>query len=186
MRPEIQAVAEDPFAGRNLVRDGVVVKALPGAARFVLRCAPVSSALLGEQTGWPLNALHLRALVTGQRRALRLGPDEWLLLDAADTQLATEAAFAALQSDAPHSLVDVSHRQLALSLTGEKAASLLNAGCPLDLDDAAFPIGCCTRTLLGRIEITLWKVSEDQFHIEIWRSFAQYAWTFLETACRDI
>ena len=186
MRPEIQAVAEDPFAGTNLVRDGVVVTALPGAARFVLRCAPASAALLGEQTGWPLAALHLRALVAGQRSALRLGPDEWLLRDAADTQLATEEAFSALQPDASHSLVDVSHRQLALSLKGAKAASLLNAGCPLDLEDAVFPIGCCTRTLLGRTEITLWKASEDHFHIEVWRSFAQYAWTFLETAARDI
>ena len=63
---------------------------------------------------------------------------------------------------------------------------LLNAGCPLDLDRHAFPVGMCTRTLLQKTEIVLWRIAENVFHLEVARSFAPYAWRFLEQAERDL
>ena len=78
--------------------------------------------------------------------------------------------------------VDVGHRQVALLVTGAQAEELLNAGCPLDLHVSQFPVGACTRTLLGKTEIVLWRRGAEQFHVEVARSFAFYAWTFLETA----
>ena len=44
-------------------------------------------------------------------------------------------------SELPHALVEVSHRQTALEIRGPQAALLLNAGCPLDLEPGAFPVG---------------------------------------------
>jgi sarcosine oxidase subunit gamma len=85
----------------------------------------------------------------------------------------------------PHSLVDVSHRQIGLVIEGERAALILAAGCPLDLDIRAFPVGMCTRTLLGKAEIVLWRTAETSFHLEVARSFAPYMARFLEQADRD-
>jgi sarcosine oxidase, subunit gamma len=127
-----------------------------------------------------------RAAVSGPRAALWLGPDEWLLLANEGEAPAIIAALTAALAPLPHSLVDVSHRQLGLRVSGDDAALLLNAGCPLDLDRHAFPVGMCTRTLLQKTEIVLWRVSESVFHLDVARSFAPYAWRFLEQAERDL
>ena len=56
---------------------------------------------------------------------------------------------------------------------------------PLDLDQAAFPVGMCTRTLFGKAEIVLWRKADDAFRVEVWRSFAPYVLGCLGEACRE-
>jgi sarcosine oxidase subunit gamma len=127
-----------------------------------------------------------RAAVSGERAALWLGPDEWLLLARNGEAAAITDRLAVALSPLSYSLVDVSHRQTGLRVSGENAGLLLNAGCPLDLDRHAFPAGMCTRTLLQKTEIVLWRVAETEFHLEVARSLAPYAWRFLEQAERDL
>jgi sarcosine oxidase subunit gamma len=57
---------------------------------------------------------------------------------------------------------------------GPHATAILNAACPLDLDFAEFPVGMCTRTLLAKADIVLWRTRVDAFQLEVWRSFAGY------------
>jgi sarcosine oxidase subunit gamma len=85
-----------------------------------------------------------------------------------------------------HSLVDVSHRQISLIASGPAAARVLNAGCPLDLDPHAFPVGFATRTLFEKVEIVLWRRAPATFHFEVWRSFAPYLATSLAEAVRGV
>ena len=86
--------------------------------------------------------------------------------------------------DIPHSLVDVSHRQVALQLRGPHAATILNGACPLDLGLAAFPVGMCARTVFAKADIVLWRTEPETFHVEVWRSFADYAVSFLSEAAK--
>ena len=81
--------------------------------------------------------------------------------------------------------MDVSHRSLAFTVTGPQAAAILNSGCPLDLSSEAFPVGMCTRTVLAKTEIILLRTAEDRFLVDVWRSFAPYAWSWLEEARRE-
>ncbi|MBM3523062.1 MAG: sarcosine oxidase subunit gamma, partial [Alphaproteobacteria bacterium] len=84
-----------------------------------------------------------------------------------------------------HALFDVGHRQIALTLGGRLAADVLAQGCPLDLDLAAFPVGMCTRTLLAKTEIVLWRREMLRFHVEVARSFGRYAGEWIALAARD-
>ncbi|MFI5013473.1 MAG: sarcosine oxidase subunit gamma [Hyphomicrobiales bacterium] len=127
-----------------------------------------------------------RAALAGPRAALWLGPDEWLLLAEDREPSALIAALDAALSPLPHSLVDVSHRQIGLRVEGERASLIVNAGCPLDLDLHAFPVGMCTRTVLQKAEVVLWRTAETAFRLEVARSFAPYVWRFLEQAERDL
>jgi sarcosine oxidase subunit gamma len=127
-----------------------------------------------------------RAAAAGSRAALWLGPDEWLLLARDGDGPAIVKVLEAALIPLPHSLVDISHRQLGLKLAGERAAPILNAGCPLDLDIQAFPVGMCTRTLLEKAEIVLWRTAETAFQIEVARSLAPYVSRFLEQAEHDL
>lgn len=171
---------------RSIAAQGVSVTPAPALARHVLHCRSTDRDLIAEATSFPLAGALLEARSAGARSTLHLGPDDWLLLGESGSQAITEAAFAAMAARAPHSLVDVSDRQGAVEIRGARCADLLSAGCPLDLHPSAFPPGRCTRTLLGRVEIVLWRRQAEHFHVEIGRSFSNYAWWFLEAAAADL
>ncbi len=164
------------------VRGGPKVAAAAPLSRFIFRGASDAAAACGTVFG--VYVLHdvCRAATAGNRATLWLGPDEWLLL-APDGEAETivqdiEGALAAI----PHSLVDVSHRQTALEISGSRAAQLINVACPLNLDDEAFPVGMCTRTIFGKAEVVLWRKEDKLFHMEVWRSFAPYVSGLLHEA----
>lgn len=180
-----QAVRRGPLEGLALP-DNAQVKAivLPFATRWILRGGPDVVAPVGVAFGVTPPSQPLRAASEGPRAALWLGPDEWLLIaedEAPDVAGALEAALAAV----PHALVDVSHRQCALDVSGPGAARLLNAGVPLDLDAAAFPIGMVARTLLLKAEVVLWRRDSERFRLETGRSFAPYVGAVLVASARD-
>jgi sarcosine oxidase subunit gamma len=163
------------------IRGAAKLTPMPPALRLIFR-GNMGSAACGRAFQVDLPSEACRAAGAGERAALWLGPDEWLLIgpssEAAQIALALSEALDGLA----HALVDVSHRQTGLVLQGPRANQLLSAGCPLDLDLSAFPVGMCTRTILGKAEIILWRTAKDSFHIEVWRSFAPYLAQFLGEA----
>jgi sarcosine oxidase, subunit gamma len=156
----------------------------PPAARFILRGGEPVRLACGMVFGAELPSRLGPAGEAAGRTALWLGPDEWLLIaDGADVAAIGDVLESVLEGTA-HSLVDVSHRQIGLIASGPAAARVLNAGCPLDLDPHAFPVGFATRTLFDKVEIVLWRRAEAAFHIEVWRSFAPYLAASLAEAAR--
>jgi len=159
---------------------------LPPAARHVLRATPDGLAAAGRALELQLSLPACRAAVDASRAALWLGPDERLLLGEDGSQDDTVRRVGQALAAEPYSLVDVSHRQLGLALNGRHATTLLATGCPLDTDPEAFPVGMCTRTVLAKAEIVLWRRAEDSFHIEVWRSFAAYVCAVIAEAAREL
>jgi sarcosine oxidase subunit gamma len=151
---------------------------LPPAVRLVLHGEAGARSAAGPIWGADFAEQACRAVVHGSRATLWLGPDEYLLLGSSGHDLASQAATTdALESalaDIPHALVDISHRQFALEVSGPHAALILSGACPLDLDLREFPVGMCTRTVLAKADIVLWRTGEHAFHLEVWRSFAGY------------
>lgn len=169
-----------PLAG-----PAIALAPLPPAARFILRARPAAMEAAAGPLGLRLPVVACRAATAGARSALWLGPDEWLLLAPEADGPALAAALESAMAGLPHSLVDVGHRQSGVTLSGACATLALNAGCPLDLDVAAFPLGMCTRTVLGKAEIVLWRTGAQSFRVEAWRSFLPYVWDFLVEAARE-
>jgi sarcosine oxidase, subunit gamma len=100
-----------------------------------------------------------------------------------------EALTAGLESalaELAHSLVEVSQRQVAVRVSGPRASTILNTGCPLDLDPAAFLPGTCTRTLLGKAEIVIWRTGAEAFHLEMWLSYYDYVREYLKAAASNL
>jgi len=163
---------------------GPTLKPLPTAARYILRGGPAVRAAAEKAAGVGVPAEACRALTRDERAALWLGPDEWLLI-APETQAAALAGSLTTElAGLPHSLVDVGHRQSGCEMRGPQAARLLAAGCPLDLDASAFPVGMCTRTMLAKAEVVLWRTAAEVFRIEVARSFVAYVSEFLAEAER--
>jgi sarcosine oxidase subunit gamma len=159
----------------------------PAAARFILRARPAAQIAAAGVLGFSLPVVACRSASSGDIAALWLGPDEWLLLaPEAEGELLASSLAVAL-AGLPHSLVDVGHRQVGLILDGRRAADVLSSGCPLDLDldIGAFPVGMCTRTVLDKAEIVLWRTGPEAWRLEVWRSFESYVRGKLGEAARE-
>ena len=153
--------------------------------RLALRAGAEAAAAMGGALGVTLGDAPCRATVAGDRAALWLGPDEWLLLAPDGDAPALVAAASLVLSEWAASIVDVSHRTVAIEISGVRAADTLNAFCALDLDPHAFPIGMCTRTVFGKSEIVLWRTAAETFRIEVARSFVPYVLACLEEGARE-
>src|SRR4051812_10056928 len=175
------ATRDAAHAGEKFSASGVSLLVLPPAERISLRAPGTSIAALSKALGVSLPHKPKTSAVKDGRSALWLGPDEWLVIDEAGKDPLADCA----DVKALHSAVGISHRNIAIAVTGPAAAAAINAGCPQDLSLAAFPVGACSRTILGKIEIVLLRTAEDGFRVECWRSFSDYAWTFLTEAAKD-
>jgi len=182
--PDGVLILRSPLEGLALpAGDKFALAETPAAARFVFRggeARAACSAAFGTDLPTGLG-------LAGERErcaALWLGPDEWLLIAEGADPASLGAEIEAALLSAPHSLVDVSHRQIGLFVSGPVAARALSAGCPLDLHLSAFPIGMATRTIFDKAEIVLWRRGATAFRVELWRSFASYLFAALIEAAR--
>jgi len=174
------ALAGLALGGRN---GAVELSEAAVACRFVYRGAPD---VLGNALRFPLPTRPLSAVSVGGRAALWLGPDEWLLI-AVSTELKEMLDdLRTTLSTAPACLVDVGNRNVGLIISGPRAADLLACGCPLDLGLAAFPVDMCTRTIFGKCEVVVWRLADQKFHLEAWRSFAPYLVCLLGEAANSL
>ncbi len=157
----------------------------PTADRLLLRGDREVMAAAGAAFGLTLPTLACRAVAVADVAALWLGPDEELLILADGAAPAAMVRLANALIGQPHSLVDISHRQTGLGISGPHAEAMLAVGCPLDLHLSKFPIGMNTRTVFAKTEIVLWRTGPDAFRIEVWRSFRAYVLGLLEEASHE-
>jgi sarcosine oxidase, subunit gamma len=127
-------VRAEPVSATPFMSEGVTIALAPPLARFSLRArqAQALETVLGVK-------LPKRFGETEGNIAC-LGPDEWLLRAPAGTTVALAAGL-------PVSITEVSERSVCLIIDGARAAEVLAAGCPLDLD--RFAIGDAHRVRDG-------------------------------------
>ncbi|NTS32192.1 sarcosine oxidase subunit gamma [Phyllobacterium sp. BT25] len=178
----IQATRLHPLQSGRTGPAAVSVTLADNATRVSLRARPDAVAALSKALGLALPTKPKSTAVNGSRAALWLGPDEWLIIDDGESNLVADLAKAKVL----HSAVDVSHRNVGIIVSGKGAEGVVNGGCPQDLSERAFPVGAASRTVLGKIEVVLWRTAENTFRVECWRSFSPYAFAFLQVSARDI
>lgn len=166
---------------REASGQSVRVVVLPPAERISLRAPAASVAVLSKALGVKLPTKPKTSSTDGGRTALWLGPDEWLVIDEDGNDMLADCATVSQL----HSAVGISHRNVAISVAGPNSEGTISSGCPQDLSLAIFPVGACSRTILGKSEIVLLRTAEDAFRVECWRSFSDYVFAFLADAAKD-
>ena len=176
--PDIAQRAE-PLAGRAAATAQVSVIPADPAFRVSLRARADAVAALSKALGLALPAKPKSSETKGTRAALWLGPDEWLVIDTAKSPVDDLAKAKALNST-----VDISHRNTAIIVSGAAAEATLSAGCPQNLSLKTFPVGACSRTILGKVEVVILRTGAAEFRVECWRSFSDYAMAYLSDAAK--
>jgi sarcosine oxidase subunit gamma len=126
----------------------------------------------------------------GRLAALWLGPNQWLIACPADEVAGLISALREALAGGHSAIVDVSDARVALRLAGPSARDVLAKGCPLDLHPRAFAVGSCAQTVLAKAAVLIHLVDDDRargpdFDVYVARSFASYAWMWLEDAGRE-
>ena len=170
-----------PLAGRHGGSSTVRLKPAAPASRISLRAPADSVHGLSQAIGLQLPTRPKTSASANGRHALWLGPDEWLVIDENGVELVGVAA----SSGVLHSATDVSHRNTAVIVSGPGAEATLAAGCPQDVSLSAFPVGACSRTLLGKAEVVILRLDDETFRVEVWRSFSDYAFGLLAEGAED-
>ncbi|MFK0161891.1 sarcosine oxidase subunit gamma [Rhizobium sp. NPDC090279] len=175
------AIRKLPLAGRHGGSSTVRLTPAAPASRIALRAPADSIGGLSQALGLQVPNRPKTSASANGRHVLWLGPDEWLVIDENGADLVGVAASAGVL----HSAADVSHRNTAVIVSGPGAEATIAGGCPQDLSLQAFPVGACSRTLLGKVEVVLLRLDEETFRVEVWRSFSDYAFGLLSEAAED-
>ncbi|MFM5883950.1 MAG: sarcosine oxidase subunit gamma [Novosphingobium sp.] len=157
----------EPVASTPLDLRGVTVALAQPMRRYSLRAR--DRAVLEAALSLPLPAQIGETIGP----AACLGPDEWLLRLPDDQPLA-------IPDGQRLGITEISERAVCLVVEGPRAAAVLMAGCPLDLD--RFASGRATRTVFETVEIILLRTGENRFEVEVWRSFAPWLHAALAAA----
>jgi len=167
------ALAEQPFRTVITLRGDAADAAFTAAVAEAF--GPALPGAVGEVSGEP-----------DGRQALRLGPDEWWLTDAADDAGPLVEALERALAGRFASAVDTSDNWFAFEVSGPRTLDLLAKACPLDLHPRAFGPGRCAQSLLAKAPATLQQLDESpRFRLHVRRSFADYAWRWLSDAGRE-
>lgn len=178
-------VETNPYSHRRVSIPGRLdVLPAKDGARFILRIAPAKLALAEKTLGAKIPAKIGGLAKTGETAVACIGPDEWYIWAGEGEADAIRQAFARLYESEPHSLVEVSHRETGIDISGPEAECLLNAASPLNLAEMLAP--GAARTVFDHAQVILLKWDADHYRIEVWNSFADHVWTLLETASREV
>ncbi|MGH6717801.1 MAG: sarcosine oxidase subunit gamma, partial [Alphaproteobacteria bacterium] len=128
----------------------------------------------------PLEPLGLTG--AGDRVAW-LAPDRWLVVahDRAGEALAD--ALRKRLGRAAH-VHDVTDGLVAVDVTGRRGDDVMAAVCGLDLHARAFPADRAARTLVGGVDVLIYRV-DGGFRLHVGRPVARHLWAWLVAAARD-
>jgi len=172
-------LAEAPYRGivnlRGDVADGAFTAGFESVFGFALPEVPNTVAGEGDVT------------------AFWLGPDEWWVTVPGPDPLAGPELAERLRKAFGELFVavtDVSESRTCLRVSGPKAATVLQKGCPLDFHPGVFAPGTCAQSHMAKATVVFHRLAdagdEDSvFELYVLRSFAEYLWTWIEDAARE-
>lgn len=180
----------DRFAALSAASGGgLSIRELPIVSQINLRANPNDAGLMQQlesALGFALPRVPNTAASQEDRRALWLGPDEWLVVGPDGQQEALEQALRNGLNGALGSIVDVSANRTLLEIRGPKAREVLAHGVPIDLDARSFGPGRCAQTVLAKAQVIIERRGDEvAFHICIRTSFAGYVAQWLLDAAAE-
>jgi len=168
MTPKVRDVtARSPLAERSGDLERLGAREPVFLAQVDVRADPSTAASLG----FPAEPNTVAS--SPDRDILWLGPDEWIVVEHADTAQALVAELETSLGEAHHSVVDVSANRTVIEFAGASRLELLSSACPIDLHPRSWSDGRCAQTVFGAAQILL-QEQDGTTRLFVRPSFAGY------------
>ena len=178
-------MVDTPRPARRLQGDGVeIVERAPtacvnlrgprGEVKFVRAVAAVTDVAPPEQPCTAVSGLF--------GSILWLGPDEWLVVSESQGGEEIAARLSESLRGTAAAVTDVSDARVVYTLAGARARDVLAKGCSIDFHPRVFAPGRVVQTLLAKTAVLIHAKSAESLEVHVPRSFADYAWAWLENA----
>jgi sarcosine oxidase subunit gamma len=164
--------------------DQLTASQILGDASFSLRLHPASCEAASRCFGVDIPSRIGEVREHNGRRAVCVGPDEWILATAASESVEIMKASRSLEADHHHSLVEISDRECVIEVGGRSAGYALMAVCPLDLE--AMASGTAVRTLFDRADVLIIKQAPERYRVAFLRSWSSHVWGLLAVIGQEI
>jgi sarcosine oxidase subunit gamma len=179
----------DRFAALSKATDGgLSIRELAFVSQLNLRVDPKDDDAVQRITaalGFALPVTPNEVGARGDRRALWLGPDEWLVVGPDGQQAAVEQELRNGLNGAFGSVTDVSANRTLLEIRGAKARAGLAHGIAIDLDPRSFGPIRCAQTLLAKAQVIIECRDKSGLILYVRASFATYAADWLLDAVAE-
>ena len=157
------------------------INCVPSMGRLSLRSRGNLSPL-NEVLGLTLPTKIGDIATKAQTEALCVGPDEWIIVTENVTTIETKCQ--SVYDKFPHSLVDISGREITFKIEGDRATELLTLGLARDPESIA--IGTGRRVFFDGFTVVLWRNEEQAYHMDVWNSFASHIFGLLKTGSKEL
>jgi sarcosine oxidase subunit gamma len=169
--------------------ESIQLQEVPFLAQINLRGdagAPEFRKAVYDVVGFELPVEPNTTVVSGLGSALWLGPDEWLLVGAPDTEEDLVLRLRQHLQGVHSSVVNVSDVRAVIELSGTRSRELLAKGCSLDLRPRSFRAGHCAQTVLAHASVLLQSTdAAPVWRLYVRNSVANYLATWLLDAIAE-
>jgi len=126
----------------------------------------------------------LQSATVGDVTIRWVAPDEWLVVMPGANAFQMERDLRDAMGG-HYSIVNVSGGQTIISLSGPHAADVLKKSTPYDVHDKNFPVGKVVTSVFAKSQAMILRSSPNAWELVIRRSFADYAWLWLQDASAE-
>ncbi len=166
--------------------EGLAIEERPALGAIAVRLRGATDRRLASAAlGLDLEAPAGTAREGAGRTALRLGPDEWLILCGRTEERALAAELIGVLAGHSGAAVPIGNGTVGLEVHGPKARAFLAKGTSLDLHPRVSKPGRCAVTGFGRIRVTLWQREADRFLLLVGRSFSRSFWDWARDVAQE-
>lgn len=160
---------EHKLLGHLVIRGSVDNQAFLAGAREVL----------GVDLPGPLGSVE-----QGSTSVRWISPDEWLVIVPGEAAFELENRLREAMGG-HYAIVNVSGGQTVLELSGPDARKVLKKSTPYDVHDRNFPVGKVVTSVFAKTQAVIRRTGDERWELVIRRSFADYAWLWLQDASAE-
>ena len=173
-RSALHGTAAKMLPNPNGGKPGLVFCEMTHLGKLNMRADKSAGKIIKSITGCTFPPAANKFTTAGERHAVWLGPDEFMIICEAgkDEELASaiHTSFGSLNA----AVTNITDALAAFYLKGAAVRQVLAKGCALDLHHNSFTSDDAAQTLLSHAAVTIMALADDEFIVICRTSFASY------------
>ena len=173
-RSALHGTAAKMLPNPNGGKPGLVFCEMAHLGKLNMRADKSAGKIIKSITGCTFPPAVNKFTTAGERHAVWLGPDEFMIICEAgkDEELASaiHTSFGSLNA----AVTNITDALAAFYLKGAAVRQVLAKGCALDLHHSSFTSDDAAQTLLSHAAVTVMALADDEFIVICRTSFASY------------